>query len=122
MDNNQSRCDCKSIHHDRMLKAVESIDRVKVLDQMSCFFKNFSDMTRLRILVALDGVGQMCVCDIAVAVNMTKSAISHQLKKLKECNLIKCVKQGKEVFYSLADEHVKDIIEIAIEHLQNEKG
>ena len=63
----------------------------------------------------------MCVCDIAVALSMTKSAISHQLKYLKDYNLIKSEKVGKIVFYSLADSHVKDIIERGIEHLREER-
>jgi ArsR family transcriptional regulator len=121
MDNNHSRCDCKSIHVDRMEKAVASINSVKVIEEMSVFFRNFSDITRLKILIALDCVGEMCVCDIAVALNMTKSAISHQLKVLKNCNLVKSNKVGKEVFYSLADEHVRDIIERGIEHMREDR-
>ena len=120
MNNNLSKCDCNCIHVDRMEKAIPSLNAVKVMKEMSLFFRNFSDNTRLKILIALDGVKEMCVCDIAVALNMTKSAISHQLKILKNCKLVKSNKRGKEVFYSLSDNHVKDILEMGIEHLQEE--
>lgn len=115
-----ARCDCNCIHEEKKNMAVEGLHKVKVFGEMSQFFKNFSDITRLKIMTALDATEEMCVCDIAVALDMTKSAISHQLKYLKDCKLIKSRKLGKEVFYSLADDHVKDILEKGIEHLQNE--
>lgn len=115
-----ARCDCNCIHEEKKNMAVEGLHKVKVFGEMSQFFKNFSDITRLKIMTALDSAEEMCVCDIAVALDMTKSAISHQLKYLKDCKLIKSRKLGKEVFYSLADDHVKDILEKGIEHLQNE--
>ena len=118
---NNIKCDCNCIHMDRMKRAQDSLKEVKVFGELSQFFKNFSDITRLKIMTALDGVGEMCVCDIAVALDMTKSAISHQLKNLKKCKLVKSNKRGKEVFYSLADDHVKDILEKGIEHLQYEE-
>jgi ArsR family transcriptional regulator len=114
-------CDCNCIHFDKVDKAKIALEEVNMFDKLEMFFKNFSDDTRLKILTILDSVGQMCVCDIAVSLNMTKSAISHQLKYLKLCNLIKSVKVGKEVFYSLSDNHVKEIIECGIEHLQEDK-
>jgi ArsR family transcriptional regulator len=113
-----ARCDCNCIHKDKKDQAIKSISSIKHYDNMAKFFKNFSDITRLKILTALDGAGEMCVCDISVSLDMTKSAISHQLKYLKDCNLVKSVKIGKEVQYSLADDHVKDILEKGIEHLQ----
>ena len=113
-----ARCDCNCIHEDKKDIAIKSLKSVKGFEEMSKFFKNFSDITRLKIMTVLDGAGDMCVCDIAVSLDMTKSAISHQLKYLKKCNLVKSLKKGKEVFYSLADDHVKDILEKGIEHLQ----
>lgn len=118
---NRCTCDCNSIHEDKMNLATLELKKLKIIDKMVKFYKNFADETRLKILVILDKVGQMCVCDIAVSLNMTKSAISHQLKYLKECNLVRSIKLGKEVFYDLSDEHVKDIIELAIEHLNEVK-
>lgn len=115
---NKNVCDCSCLHESHVVDAKSEIDKVKIFDTMSRFFKTFADETRLKIVCALDGVGSMCVCDIAVALQMTKSAISHQLKFLKESNLIKSQKFGKEIFYSLADEHVKIIFEMGLEHLQ----
>ena len=115
---NKNICDCSCLHESHVVDAKREIDKVKIFDKMSGFFKTFADETRLKIICALDGVGSMCVCDIAVALQMTKSAISHQLKFLKESNLIKAQKSGKEIFYSLADEHVKSIFEMGLEHLE----
>lgn len=111
-------CDCTCLHKHNVDDAKRAIKKVKVLNSMSVFFKTFADETRLKIICALDSVGKMCVCDIAVSLNMTKSAISHQLKFLKDNNLIKSEKSGKEIFYSLADEHVKDIFELGVMHLE----
>lgn len=115
-------CDCKPIHVEKMNKAEEVLRGIKHFDDMTNFFKNFSDATRLKIMSILREVESMCVCDIAVALNMTKSAISHQLKYLRKYNLVKCEKVGKIVFYSLADDHVKDILSKGMEHvLEDEK-
>ena len=111
------KCDCSPIHIDKMSKAVGVLKLVDNIDLMTAFFKNFADATRLRIMTILNSVGSMCVCDISVALNMTKSAISHQLKYLKKYNLVRSNKCGKIVFYSLADEHVKDILEKGREHI-----
>ena len=80
------------------------------------FFKVFGDSTRIRILSALK-VSELCVNDIAEALNMTLSAISHQLRILKNAKLIKARKQGKEVYYSLDDEHVNCIIDCGLDHV-----
>lgn len=117
-DNKVCKCDCKGIHKDKLEIAINALKTFCDCEELSDFFKNFADATRIKILAVLDRVGSMCVNDIAVALDMTKSAISHQLSYLKDCNLVKCCKSGKTVFYSLADEHVKDIIEKGIEHLQ----
>ena len=80
------------------------------------FYKALSDSTRIKIINVLEQE-ELCVCDIAVILNMTKSAVSHQLKNLREMNLIKSRKQGKEVLYSLADVHVKEVFDISLEHI-----
>ncbi|MDR3020933.1 MAG: metalloregulator ArsR/SmtB family transcription factor [Treponema sp.] len=82
---------------------------------LAIFYKMFADMTRMKILYALSR-NEMCVCDLAVLLDMTKSAISHQLKQLRLSNLVKFSKQGKIVYYSLADDHVRGIIEQGFEH------
>ena len=116
--NENNKCDCKCIHQDRTELAIETLNEIKIYNELAEFYKSFADGTRLKILSILDKVERMCVNDISVSLNMTKSAISHQLSYLKDCHLVKCEKLGKVVFYSLADEHVKDILEKGIEHLQ----
>lgn len=83
-------------------------------------FKIFGDSTRIRILTALQK-SELNVCDIASVLNMTKSAVSHQLRILRQAKLVKNRRVGKEIFYSLDDEHVHDIIDIAIKHLHHTK-
>lgn len=80
-------------------------------------FKIFGDPTRIKILYALSE-SEMCVCDIAQRLNMTQSAISHQLKILKQSKLVKNRREGKTVFYSLADGHVKTIMRHGLDHVQ----
>lgn len=111
-------CDCECIHKKETEKAIAELNKIDVLDNLCEFYKNFSDVTRLKIICILDKLKRMCVCDIAVSLNMTKSAISHQLKYLKENNLVVGEKIGKIVFYSLADKHVKDIFEMGIKHIK----
>ena len=102
----------------------ESGDRVKSCDllppeklsSLAGFFKNFSDVTRIRILTALD-ISPLCVCELSELLSMTDSAVSHQLKMLKASDLVRAERRGKHIIYSLADSHVKDIIEKAIEHI-----
>jgi ArsR family transcriptional regulator len=79
----------------------------------------FSDSSRIRILWALDG-GELCVCDIAALLGMTKSAVSHQLRLLRDNDLVRNRRAGREIYYSLADIHVREILEKAMEHI-NEK-
>ena len=87
-----------------------------VLVEVAELFKVFGDATRVKILHLLLEK-EMCVCDIGELLNMTKSAISHQLRILRQSKLVKARKSGKEVFYSLADDHVVKIFEMAIEHV-----
>lgn len=113
----EADCDCEVIH----AEVVEAVSKVMPLDDelydLSDFFKVFGDSTRIKIMWALDE-SEMCVCDLAVLLNMTKSAISHQLKSLRAANLVKYRKEGKVVFYSLQDDHVKEILEKGLEHIR----
>lgn len=88
------------------------------LTELADFFKVMADPTRLRILWALD-MGEICVCELAELLDMTVSAISHQLKALREAKLVKARRQGKHIYYSLDDQHVAQVFETAIEHLQH---
>ena len=114
-------CDCNVIHEDVVNMVKGNMPNDDLLFDVSDFFKILGDSTRLRILWALDQ-SEMCVCDIANLLNMTKSSISHQLKILKMDRLVKNRKMGKEVYYSLNDEHVKMVLEIAITHIIHKEG
>ncbi len=116
MGKSEILCDCEVIHEEVVAAAKAGMPGDGKILELSDFFKVFGDSTRIRILWALDHA-EMCVCDIAVLLNMTKSAISHQLRVLRESNLVKTRRDGKVVYYSLADHHVKEIFEKAVEHL-----
>ena len=116
MGKNELECDCEVIHIEKVEKAKKSILDEEKLLLIADFYKAMSDSTRIKIINLLEN-NELCVCDISVILNMTKSAVSHQLKNLREMNLIKSRKQGKEVWYSLADEHVKEVFDISLEHI-----
>ena len=116
MSKNNVCCDCGVIHGDTVDKVKEVMLQDEKFADISDFFKVLGDSTRMKILWALDK-SELCVCDIATLIGMTKSAVSHQLKVLKNNNLVKNRRNGKVVYYSLADGHVQDIIEKAVEHL-----
>lgn len=109
-------CDCDAIHQDILDLVSEHMPDKRSFDSFAELFKAFSDPTRARILWALK-CHEMCVCDLAVLLGMTKSAISHQLKTLRMTNLVKFEKQGKVVYYSLADDHVTEILACGFDHV-----
>lgn len=110
---------CESFQtHEELLKVVsEQMPEVDKLYDLAELFKVFGDSTRIRILYVLFEA-EVCVCDLAEALNMTQSAISHQLKILKQSKLVKSRREGKSVFYSLADGHVRTIIAQGREHIE----
>ena len=115
-DIKQITCDCDVIHEDVVRRVHALMPDGGSFHDLANLYKMFADNTRVRILWAIS-CEEMCVCDLAVLLNMTKSAISHQLKLLRLSNLVKFKKQGKVVYYSLADSHVKDIFEKGFEHI-----
>ena len=110
------RCEYIHIHEEAVNKVKKSLPADEILSDLADLFKLFGDTTRIKILYLLFEK-ELCVCDIAVLLNMTQSAISHQLKVLKSHKLIKHRRNGKTVFYSLADNHVRTIIAQGTEHL-----
>lgn len=116
MGNAKICCDCGVIHGETVEKVRGNMVSDERYADISDFFRVLGDSTRIKILWALDKE-ELCVCDIATLLGMTKSAVSHQLKVLKENKLVKNKKIGKMVYYSLADNHVQDIFEKAVEHL-----
>lgn len=109
-------CDCNVIHHDIVDTIRDNIIKQKDLTTLAKFFKVLGDETRVRILWCLDQ-SEMCVCDICNVLGMNKSAVSHQLKFLRDAKLVKFRKEGKTVYYSLDDEHVRAVFETAREHI-----
>lgn len=109
-------CDCDVIHEDAVERVRSVMPDGNDFYELANLYKMFADNTRVKILWALS-CERMCVCDLAVLLGMTKSAVSHQLKSLRLANLVRYEKQGKIVFYSLADEHVKDVFEKGFEHI-----
>lgn len=110
------RCNCDVIHEDVVTRVKDKMPKEETLYDLAEFFKVFGDSTRIKILCALDEA-EMCVCDIAVLLNMTQSAISHQLRVLKQANLVKNRRDGKIVYYSLDDEHIKGIFDQGLTHI-----
>jgi ArsR family transcriptional regulator len=114
-------CDCDVIHAEVVDAVKKKMPEDNDLYDLSDFFKVLGDSTRSKIIWALDE-HEMCVCDLAVLLGMTKSAISHQLRSLREANLVINRREGKNVFYSLADDHVKQIFEKGLEHIREKKS
>jgi ArsR family transcriptional regulator len=110
------QCDCVVIHDDIVNRVRAKMPNEDLLFNLAELFKIFSDSTRVKILWALDE-SELCVCDISVLLNMTQSAISHQLKVLKQVNLVKSRREGKIVYYSLSDDHVKNIFNQGMIHI-----
>lgn len=117
--NSNDRCDCNVIHEDVVNQVRGKMPQEENLYDLAELFKVFGDSTRIKILWALNEA-EMCVCDIAVLLNMTQSAISHQLRVLRQATLVKNRKEGKIVYYSLDDDHIKSIFDQGLIHI-NEK-
>ena len=115
------RCDCTVIHEDVVNLVRDSMPHEESLYDLADIFKVFGDTTRIKILYALFA-SEMCVCDIAVLLNMTQSAISHQLRVLKQARLVKFRKEGKVVYYSLDDDHIKQIFDQGLIHINEERN
>lgn len=110
-------CDCNVIHEEVVNYARDNMPKSQSINKLTEFFKIMGDSTRIRILCAL-AQSEMCVCDLAIVVNVTKSAMSHQLRILRHAHLVKYRRQGKNVFYSLDDDHVKSVIQMSLEHTE----
>ena len=122
MDNNNEtyKCEITVIHEDIVNKVRENMPQEENLYDLAEQFKVFGDTTRVKILYALFA-SEMCVCDLAFLHDMTQSAISHQLRVLKQARLVKFRKEGKVVYYSLEDEHIKHIFDQGLLHISENK-
>ena len=114
------RTDCTVIHQEVVDAVRGRMPDDDLLLDLADSFKLFSDSTRLKILYALMEA-EMCVCDISVLLGMTKSSVSHQLRVLKQSNLVKYRKAGRVIYYSLADDHVRTICRMGMEHVREDE-
>ena len=117
MEQEKAPCCEQEIFHEDLIASVEKdLPEDEVLYDLAELFKMFADSTRVKILYALFE-SELCVCDIAKVLNLTQSAVSHQLRILKGGKLVKYRREGKVVFYALADDHVRSIIEMGMDHI-----
>jgi len=116
MEHNHEHDACCEAHTQAVERVANELPDEEILYDVAELFKVFGDSTRVRIICALFE-SEMCVCGIAEVLGMTQSAISHQLRVLKQARLVKYRREGKTVFYSLADAHIKTIFNQAFEHI-----
>ncbi len=109
-------CDVTKIHSDIVNELIARMPDEEVLYDIAELFKVFADSTRVRILYALIE-SELCVCDISALLNMSQSAISHQLRVLKQSRLVKYRRSGKTIYYSLCDDHIKTMLDMGMEHV-----
>lgn len=117
MQKKEELCEGEVIHEEMVKKVRKLFPADEILFDLSDFYKIFGDTTRVKILYALDK-SELCVCDISALLGMSVSAVSHQLRTLREADLVRSTRQGKVIYYSLADDHVKSILECGLEHIQ----
>lgn len=121
MSRNKYCCDCNMLHEDVVKSVKSNMLSVEDFSQISRYFKALGDSTRIRIIWALYN-SEMCVCDLSNLLNMSISSISHQLRELKINKLIKSRRKGKSIYYSLMDEHIKNFVKNALEHISEAKN
>ncbi len=109
-------CEACEIHREAVEHARDFMPNQEDVVQLADFFKLFGDPTRVKILLALDA-GELCVCDISETLGMSMSAVSHQLRMLRDAQLVRSRREGRSVIYSLCDDHVKVVLETALEHI-----
>ena len=116
-DNKLEKCDFYCVHTDVIEAVNNNMPSEEILYDLADFFKIFGDSTRIKILYVLMQ-SEMCVCDIAQLLNASQSAISHQLRVLKQMQLVKFRRDGKTIFYSLSDNHITTILSMGLEHIK----
>ncbi|MBW2296132.1 MAG: winged helix-turn-helix transcriptional regulator [Deltaproteobacteria bacterium] len=110
-------CDVRTVHLDRVIRARKEAVSGRLLERLAMTYKILGDPTRLRIVMALKS-GEMCVCDLAAFIGVSESAVSHQLRRLRDLTLVKNRRDGQTLYYSLDDDHVSDLIDTGLEHLR----
>ena len=110
-------CGVRCVHTDRVGRAKEEAIPLREVEKLASTYKILGDPTRLRIVMALGG-GEMCVCDLAAFIGVTESAVSHQLRRLRDLALVRCRREGQILYYSLDDDHVADLLQVGLEHIR----
>ena len=113
----ENGCLIRFVHMDRVKKAKKQAISGKALDRLSLIYKALADPTRLKMAMALKE-GEMCVCDMAAFLGTTVSAVSHQLRRLKDLSLVKSRRAGQVLYYSLDDHHVVDLLQVGLDHIK----
>lgn len=109
-------CEFLCVHEDAVAEVRSQIPEARTLSDLAELYKLFGDPTRLKILMSLSR-HELCVCDLASLIEMSQSAVSHQLRVLKQGRLVKSRREGKSIFYSLADDHVHSVLAQGMEHI-----
>lgn len=120
MSKNEFTCDCNIIHQEVVETTKKKMPSPTTFSSLANFFKILGDQTRTKILFAL-AQNEMCVCDIANLLDMTKSSISHQLATLRKNKIVKCRKVATTVYYTLDDEHITQVFKLGLEHINHQK-
>ena len=110
-------CSVRVVHLDRVREAKQNEIEVRELDRLAAVFKALGDPSRLRLMLALRG-GEMCVCDLAAFLGVSESAVSHQLRRLRDLGLVRNRRAGQCLYYSLADHHVDELLGLSLDHLR----
>ena len=113
----QDGCRVRIVHLERVRLALQEAVPEFELDRLALTYKVLGDPTRLKIVMAL-AEGEMCVCDLAAFLGLSESAVSHQLRRLKDLALVRNRREGPVLYYSLDDEHVADLLEVGLEHVR----
>ena len=116
MENKSESCSCNVIHKEVVENVKNKLPKEETLYDLAELFKVFGDSTRIKIICSLFE-SEMCVCDLSVLLNISQSAISHQLRVLKSARLVKFRRAGKVIYYSLDDEHIKQIFDDGLHHI-----
>lgn len=116
----QEHCKTRVIHQDRVDRALKNLIDTQKLYSLSAIFKALGDPTRLKIIMALLN-GEMCVCDLAAFLNVTESAVSHQLRKLRDLSLVRPRRSGQVLYYNLDDDHVGQLVNVGLTHISEPK-
>jgi len=117
----QTRCKEKIIHEEVVLAAQEQLTDIRTASRLAQLFAALADPTRVRLISALNR-REMCVCDLAAVLGMTQSAVSHQLRQLRNLSLVRFRKEGRMIFYALDDEHIQDLFERGFAHIVHESS